>query len=63
MLCERVYTPSFAMHVLGWGVVVLGMCGGKTGRRRRFGYFGGGSARNNRSGIGDKGALLSVPLL
>jgi hypothetical protein len=24
------------------GIVVLGVCGVKTGRRRRFGYFGGG---------------------
>jgi hypothetical protein len=27
---------------LGWGVVVLGVSGVKTGKRRRFGYFGGG---------------------
>jgi hypothetical protein len=30
---------------VGMGIVVLGVCGVKTGRRRRFGYFGGVSSR------------------
>jgi hypothetical protein len=36
------------------GVVVLGVSGIKTGRRRRFGYFGGGEleATDLGSGIG-----------
>jgi hypothetical protein len=36
------------------GIVVLGVCGVKTGIRRRFGYFGGGELETTdlRSGIG-----------
>jgi hypothetical protein len=47
----------------GMGILVLGMRGVKTGRRRRFGYFGGGeleTTRNNRSRIGDGGVHSSV---
>jgi hypothetical protein len=36
---------------------------GKAGRRRRFGYFWAGWARNNWSGIGDRVVLLTVSLL
>jgi hypothetical protein len=40
--------------VFGMGIVVLGVCGVKTGRRRRFGYLGGGELETTdlRSGIG-----------
>jgi hypothetical protein len=38
---------------VGMGIVVLGVCGVKIGRRRRFGYFGGGEleATDLRSGM------------
>jgi hypothetical protein len=48
----RVYTLSFVMHLLGeidsgsWRVW------GKTGRRRRFGYFGGGELETTDLGSG-----------
>jgi hypothetical protein len=59
---KRVYTLSFAIHV--WdGNMVLGVCGVKTGRRRRFGYFCGGELETTDLGSGDGGALLSVPPL
>jgi hypothetical protein len=37
------HTQSFVLHVacVGMGIVVLGVCWVKIGRRRRFGYFGG----------------------
>jgi hypothetical protein len=38
---KRVYTLCFAMHVLGWNSGSWREWD-KTGRRRRFGYFGGG---------------------
>jgi hypothetical protein len=34
------------------GIVVLGVCGGKTGRRRRFGYFGRGELETTDLGSG-----------
>jgi hypothetical protein len=34
------------------GIVVLGVCGVKTGRRRRFGYFGGGETETTDLGSG-----------
>jgi hypothetical protein len=37
---------------LGWGVVVLGVSGVKTGRRRCFGYFGGGELETTDLGSG-----------
>jgi hypothetical protein len=49
---KRVYALSFAMHVFGMGIVVLGVCGVKTGRRRRFGYFGGGELETTDLGSG-----------
>jgi hypothetical protein len=49
---KRVYTLSFAMHV--WdGNMVLGVCGVKTGRRRRFGYFCGGELETTDLGSRD----------
>jgi hypothetical protein len=48
---KRIYTLSFAMHVLdgnsgSWRVW------GKNGRRRRFGYFGGGELETTDLGSG-----------
>jgi hypothetical protein len=39
---------------VGMRIVVLGVSGVKTGRRRRFGYFGGGELETTdlRSGMG-----------
>jgi hypothetical protein len=37
---------------VGMGIVVLGVCGVKTGRRRRFGYFGGGELETTDLGSG-----------
>jgi hypothetical protein len=37
---------------VGMGVVVLGVCGVKIGRRRRFGYFGGGELKTTDLGLG-----------
>jgi hypothetical protein len=34
------------------GIVVLGVCGVKTGMRRRFGYFGGGELETTDLGSG-----------
>jgi hypothetical protein len=34
------------------GIVVLGVCGVKTGRRRRFGYLGGGELETTDLGSG-----------
>jgi hypothetical protein len=34
------------------GIVVLGVCEVKTGRRRRFGYFGGGELEKPDLGSG-----------
>jgi hypothetical protein len=34
------------------GIVVLGVSGVKTGRRRRFGYFGGGELETTDLGSG-----------
>jgi hypothetical protein len=34
------------------GLMVLGMCVGKTGRRRHFGYFGGGELETTDLGSG-----------
>jgi hypothetical protein len=36
----------------GMGIVVLGVCGVKTGRRKRFGYFGGGELETTDLGSG-----------
>jgi hypothetical protein len=54
LLClyKCVYALSFAMHVFGMGTVVLGVSGVKTGRRRRFGYFGGGELETTDLGSG-----------
>jgi hypothetical protein len=35
--------------------VILGACGVKTGRRRCFGYFGGGELKTTDLGSGDGG--------
>jgi hypothetical protein len=40
------------MHVFGMGIVVLGVSGVKTGRRRCFGYFGGGELETTDLGSG-----------
>jgi hypothetical protein len=40
------------MHVFGIGIVVLGVSGVKTGRRRHFGYFGGGELETTDLGSG-----------
>jgi hypothetical protein len=37
---------------VGMGIVVLGVRGVKTGRRRRFGYFGGGELETTDLGSG-----------
>jgi hypothetical protein len=37
---------------VGMGIVVLGVSGIKTGRRRRFGYFGGGELETTDLGSG-----------
>jgi hypothetical protein len=37
---------------VGMGIVVLGVRGEKTGRRRRFGYFGGGELETTDRGWG-----------
>jgi hypothetical protein len=37
---------------VGMGIVGLGVCGVKTGRRRRFGYFGGGKLETTDLGSG-----------
>jgi hypothetical protein len=37
---------------VGMGIVDLGVCGVKTGRRRRFGYFGGGELETTDLGSG-----------
>jgi hypothetical protein len=37
---------------VGMGIVVLGVCGAKTGRRRRFGYLGGGELETTDLGSG-----------
>jgi hypothetical protein len=37
---------------VGMGIVDLGVCGVKTGRRRRFGYFGGGELETTNLGSG-----------
>jgi hypothetical protein len=37
---------------VGMGIVVLGVCGVKTGRRRHFGYFGGGELETIDLGSG-----------
>jgi hypothetical protein len=37
---------------VGMGIVVLGVCGVKTGRRRRFGYFGEGELETTDLGSG-----------
>jgi hypothetical protein len=37
---------------VGMGIVVLGVSGIKTGRRRRFGYFGGGELETTNLGSG-----------
>jgi hypothetical protein len=34
------------------GIVVLGVCGVKTGKRRRFGYLGGGELETTDLGSG-----------
>jgi hypothetical protein len=49
---KRVYTLSFVMHVLGWEYWFLVCVWGKTGRRRRFGYFGGGGLETTDLGSG-----------
>jgi hypothetical protein len=53
-ICEykRVYALSFAMHVFGMGIMVLGVSGVKTGGRRRFGYFGRGELETTDLGSG-----------
>jgi hypothetical protein len=51
-LYKCVYALSFTMHVFGMGIEVLGLCGVKTGRRRRFGYFGGGELETTDLGSG-----------
>jgi hypothetical protein len=37
---------------VGLGIVVLGVCGVKPGRRRRFGCFGGGELETTDLGSG-----------
>jgi hypothetical protein len=37
---------------VGMGIVVLGVCGVKPSRRRRFGYFGGGELETTDLGSG-----------
>jgi adenylosuccinate synthase len=37
---------------VGMGIVVLGVSGVKTGRRRRFGYFDGGELKTTDLGSG-----------
>jgi hypothetical protein len=44
-------------------IVVLGVCGVKTGRRRHFGYFGGSELETTDLGSGMGGAILSVSSL
>jgi hypothetical protein len=41
--------------------VVLGVCGVKTGRRRRFGYFGGGELETTDLGSGTRVHSLVYP--
>jgi hypothetical protein len=36
---------------VGMGILVLGVCGVKPGRRRRFGYFGGGELETTDLGL------------
>jgi hypothetical protein len=43
------------------GIVVLGVCGVKTGRRRRFGYFGGGELETTDLGSGTGVHSLGYP--
>jgi hypothetical protein len=55
---KRVYMLSFAMHVLGWNSG--SWCEwDKTGRRRRFGYFGMGELETTDlgSGIGVRSSM------
>jgi hypothetical protein len=47
-----VYTLSFAMHVFGMGIVVLGMSGIKPAGECIFGYLGGGELETTDLGSG-----------
>jgi hypothetical protein len=56
-----VYMLSFMMHVFGWVIRVLGVCGEKIAAEGvLFWVPWRGWARNNWSGIGDGGTLLGV---
>jgi hypothetical protein len=47
-----VYTLSFAMHVFGVGIVVLGVGGIKPAGEGVFGYLGGGELKTTDLGSG-----------
>jgi hypothetical protein len=49
---KRVYALSFAMHVFGMGIVVLGVSGVKPAGEGVFGYFGGGELETTDLGSG-----------
>jgi hypothetical protein len=48
---------------VGMGIAVLGVSGIKTGRRRRFGYFGGGELETTNLGLRTGCTPQCIPLL
>jgi hypothetical protein len=50
-ICVYIYA-ELRDACVGIGIVLLGTCGVKTARRRRFGYFGGGDLETTDLGSG-----------
>jgi hypothetical protein len=59
-ICVYIYA-ELRDACVGIGIVLLGTCGVKTARRRRFGYFGGGDLETTDLGSGMGCTPQSIP--